>query len=118
MELVQGGSSEAGEHRSPPIEPVRDGVPEPKVEVGTKRRLRRRILFEQDLSFNLSDFFCAVACAIFRAVEAKNQDSDNPRMLIANTLKGKGVKQLEGNSLCHVRSLSNDEAEWAIQNLR
>lgn len=50
--------------------------------------------------------------------QIKGQHTGPPRMLIANTVKGKGVKQLEGNPLCHVRSLSKDEVEQILEELR
>ncbi len=48
----------------------------------------------------------------------KNEDRDRPTILIAHTVKGKGVKKLEGNPLSHVLSLSQDEVEQLIEELR
>ncbi len=45
----------------------------------------------------------------------KTDGSDRPKALIANTVKGKGVEELEGQPLCHVRSLSTGEIEKAIK---
>jgi transketolase len=45
---------------------------------------------------------------------SKQAPSEKPTMVIAHTIKGKGVKELEGNPLCHVRSLSKAEVELAI----
>jgi transketolase len=48
----------------------------------------------------------------------KNNAQRRPKVLIANTVKGKGVPVLEGGPLCHVRSLKPREvddilASWA-----
>jgi len=41
----------------------------------------------------------------------KNHSSDKPKVLIADTCKGKGVQVLEGDPLCHVKSLNADEID-------
>jgi len=41
----------------------------------------------------------------------KNHSSDKPKVLIADTCKGKGVQALEGDPLCHVKSLNADEID-------
>jgi|TARA_B100001971_G_C18192692_1_gene539583 transketolase len=40
-----------------------------------------------------------------------------PKILIADTVKGKGVSMLENDPLCHVKSLSKDEATLAIKEM-
>lgn len=40
-----------------------------------------------------------------------------PKILIANTVKGKGVPSLEKDPLCHIKSLSKDETIRAIKEL-
>lgn len=51
----------------------------------------------------------------------KKDGGNQPKVLIANTQKGKGVPQLEIDPLCHIKSLKEDEIdnilkewEWAI----
>jgi len=45
----------------------------------------------------------------------KNDSSSQPKVLIANTCKGKGVPELEGDPLCHVKSLSADQIDRLLQ---
>lgn len=45
----------------------------------------------------------------------KNDSSKLPKVIIANTIKGKDVPQLENDSLCHVKSLSKDEIEILLE---
>lgn len=45
----------------------------------------------------------------------KNDDSSQPRVLIANTRKGKGIPRLENDPLCHVKSLKGDEIDSILQ---
>ncbi|MEK7634773.1 MAG: transketolase [Patescibacteria group bacterium] len=47
----------------------------------------------------------------------KNNKDICPKVLIAETIKGKGVKQLEGDVLCHIKSLKNEEIDKAIKEL-
>jgi transketolase len=47
----------------------------------------------------------------------KGSANGRPTVVIANTVKGKGVPQLEGDSLCHVRSLNEAEIEDALKRL-
>lgn len=47
----------------------------------------------------------------------KEEKGNRPRVLIANTIKGKGVPQLENDSLCHIRSLKEKEIIDAIKNI-
>jgi len=46
----------------------------------------------------------------------KDDESSCPKVMIANTVKGKGVPQLEGDSLCHIKSLRSDEIDELIGN--
>ncbi|KJU84070.1 transketolase domain-containing protein [Candidatus Magnetobacterium bavaricum] len=39
----------------------------------------------------------------------KTDTGDRPNVLVANTVKGKGIPQLENDSLCHIKSLKVDE---------
>ena len=48
----------------------------------------------------------------------KNDNCGKPKVLIADTIKGKGVCRLETDSLCHIRSLSAEEADNIIAGLR
>ncbi|MBI4650462.1 transketolase, partial [Candidatus Desantisbacteria bacterium] len=41
-----------------------------------------------------------------------------PKVLIADTTKGKGVKSLEKDSLCHIRSLKEEEIDLIISELK
>jgi len=41
----------------------------------------------------------------------KKDNHSQPRVLIANTRKGKGIPQLENDPLCHVKSLKADEID-------
>lgn len=43
-----------------------------------------------------------------------NHRSDKPKILIANTIKGKGVPRLEIDPLSHVKNLSMDEIDILI----
>ncbi len=47
----------------------------------------------------------------------KESDDQKPKILIANTVKGKGVPLLENDPLCHIKSLSKDEAILAIKEM-
>lgn len=48
----------------------------------------------------------------------KEADGGRPKALMANTVKGKGVPELENDPMCHVRSLSEQAATAAIERLR
>jgi len=50
--------------------------------------------------------------------DLKQSDDKRPKVLIANTIKGKGVSQLEGDSLCHLKSLKENEIIKAIEELK
>lgn len=45
----------------------------------------------------------------------KSMTDGRPKMLIAETIKGKGVKKFEGNPLCHILSLSPAEVEQILK---
>lgn len=47
----------------------------------------------------------------------KEKKSNYPKVLIANTVKGKGVPQLENDALCHIRVLKENEIINAIKKL-
>jgi len=49
--------------------------------------------------------------------ELKAEKSDYPKVLIANTVKGKGVPELENDVLCHTRVLKENEIINAIKKL-
>jgi len=56
---------------------------------------------------------------LYNSLEILKQSSDNrPKVLIADTIKGKGVSCLEGDSLCHIRSLGENEINKAIKELK
>ncbi len=46
----------------------------------------------------------------------KTSKDNKPKVLIASTLKGKGIQQLEGNQLCHVKSLTAEEIDNILEN--
>ncbi|MEK7624461.1 MAG: transketolase [Patescibacteria group bacterium] len=48
----------------------------------------------------------------------KENGSEQPNVLIADTVKGKGVCQLENDVLCHIKSLKKDEVIEAIKKLQ
>lgn len=47
----------------------------------------------------------------------KEEKGDFPKVLIANTIKGKGVSQLENDVLCHIKSLKEEEIINALKEL-
>lgn len=47
----------------------------------------------------------------------KADEKAQPSALIAETIKGRGVPELESDSLCHVRALKEEEITRAIKNL-
>ena len=56
---------------------------------------------------------------LHHALKILTESHDNhPRVLIADTIKGKGVSGLEGDALCHIRSLKEDEVNKAIKELK
>lgn len=44
-------------------------------------------------------------------VNLKADESNKPKVLIANTVKGKGVPALENDSLCHIKNLKPEEID-------
>jgi len=50
--------------------------------------------------------------------DLKQSDDKRPKILIADTIKGKGVAQLEGDPLCHIKSLKENEIIKAIEELK
>ena len=48
----------------------------------------------------------------------KNDECNKPKVLIANTKKGKGVPQLEKDSLCHIKSLKENEIDHILEELK
>lgn len=51
-------------------------------------------------------------------VALKNDESNIPKVLIANTVKGKGVPILETDSLCHIKNLKPEEIDKVIAGLQ
>lgn len=57
--------------------------------------------------------------AVYEALKGLKEDRINqPKVLIANTVKGKGVSQLENDPLCHIKSLKEDEIDIALKELK
>ena len=55
---------------------------------------------------------------IFNALKLlENSNSQNPKLLIADTIKGKGVSFMENSLLWHYRSPSEKEFKLAIEEL-
>ena len=44
----------------------------------------------------------------------KQETSQKPRVIIANTVKGRGVPRLETDSLCHIKALSIEEIDQLL----
>lgn len=56
---------------------------------------------------------------VYKSLKNLKEDKDEcPKVLIADTIKGKGVPQLENDVLCHIKSLTGDEINRAIEELR
>ncbi len=47
--------------------------------------------------------------------QMKNSTENKPKALIARTVKGRGVPQLEGDPLCHVKSLRPEEVDALLE---
>lgn len=47
----------------------------------------------------------------------QNDDSNQPKVIIADTVKGKGVSSLETDELCHIRILSEQQVDAALKEL-
>jgi transketolase len=57
--------------------------------------------------------------AVYNALQALKEDKgSHPKVLIADTVKGKGVPQLERDSLCHTKSLKEDEINVLLRKLK
>ncbi len=48
----------------------------------------------------------------------KRDESDKPKVLIANTIKGKGVARLEADSLCHIKALTAEEIDQLLMEMK
>ena len=44
----------------------------------------------------------------------KQETSPKPKVIIANTIKGRGVPRLETDSLCHIKALSTEEIDQLL----
>lgn len=47
-------------------------------------------------------------------LQTKQQKNGKPMLILANTVKGKGVSQLESDSLCHIKGLKPDEIDTIL----
>lgn len=47
----------------------------------------------------------------------KEENTDKPKVIIANTVKGKGVPRLETDSLCHIKALSTEEIDQLLMEI-
>lgn len=57
--------------------------------------------------------------ALYNALrKLKKTGNGRPKVLIADTLKGKGVPSLEYNSLCHIKNLKAEEVDWILAESR
>ena len=55
---------------------------------------------------------------LYYALKGFKEDKGyQPKVLIAHTIKGKGVPELENDPLCHIRSLSKEEIDKIIMKL-
>jgi transketolase len=50
--------------------------------------------------------------------EMKADSGDQPKILIADTIKGKGVPRLESDPLSHIKSLDRDEVELLVREIK
>lgn len=48
----------------------------------------------------------------------KNNKNTKPKILVANTVKGKGIPSLEKNPLCHIKVLSKEEIDILLTELK
>lgn len=48
-------------------------------------------------------------------IRLKRDEGDRPKVLIANTQKGRGIRSLENDSLCHVRMLKPQEIDRILE---
>ncbi|MFH1387074.1 MAG: transketolase [bacterium] len=58
-----------------------------------------------------------VAALYEKLSRLKKDESDFPKVLIADTVKGKGVKRLEEDSLCHIKGLKPAEIDALVLEL-
>ncbi|HPG31003.1 MAG TPA: transketolase [bacterium] len=49
--------------------------------------------------------------------DSKNDNDSKPKVIIADTIKGKGIKSLEDDPICHIKSLNGEETERIIKEL-
>ena len=47
----------------------------------------------------------------------KVENTDKPKVIIADTVKGKGVPRLETDSLCHIKALSTEEIDQLLMEI-
>jgi transketolase len=47
----------------------------------------------------------------------KDDTTDKPKLIIANTVKGRGVPRLETDSLCHIKALSTEEIDQLLMEM-
>ena len=47
----------------------------------------------------------------------KEENTDKPKVIIADTVKGKGVPRLEKDSLCHIKALSIEEIDQLLMEI-
>ena len=56
---------------------------------------------------------------LYNALSLLKQDvSDKPKVLIANTIKGKGVARLETDPLCHIKALTAEEIDQLLMEMK
>lgn len=55
--------------------------------------------------------------ALYDAFEAAKTYNDGPTMIIADTIKGKGVSFMEGKSAWHGKAISDDDLQLALKEL-
>ena len=55
--------------------------------------------------------------AISQAVDTFKQGSDRPTVIIAHTIKGKGVSYMEGELLWHYRNPNDEQLKQALEEL-
>jgi transketolase len=48
-------------------------------------------------------------------VDLKKDENNKPKVLIADTVKGKGVSRLEADPLCHIKNLGPEEVDAIIE---
>ncbi|MFA5083862.1 MAG: transketolase [Candidatus Paceibacterota bacterium] len=56
---------------------------------------------------------------VYESLKNLKEDQDKrPKVLIADTIKGKGIPQFEGDSLCHIKSLKKEEIDKLIAKMQ